>query len=294
MTTPTTAPFRRRAVFLDVDGTLMQDGRYIPPSAIDAIRAARARGHLMFVSTGRGMKELTPDILDIGFDGAVTNGGAFASIGDDLIVSRLLSPDAVSHLEERFAAHGVHWYFQSYDRMFASPELPSLMQQYVERDRERHLAAAAAAGRTADDAEFFSVGMKVFDDPEHYEAATLAKAVILSDDADAVAGVLAELDGGYAVVSGTIPLPTGSSGEIAPAGVNKGATIVELLAHLGIDPDDAIAVGDNWNDAEMFEVCGVSIAMGNAVEGVQALAAQVTTAIDDDGIRNAFLRNGLI
>lgn len=286
--------FRRRAVFLDVDGTLMQDGRYIPPSAIDAIRTARAHGHLMFVSTGRGMKELTPEILGIGFDGAVTNGGAFASVGDEVIVSRLLSADAVAHLEDRFTAHGVHWYFQSYDRMFASPELPALMQRYVDRDRERHLAAAAAAGRAADDAEFFSVGMKVFDDPEHYEAAALAKAVILSDDDDAVARVLAELDGGYAVVGGTIPLPTGSSGEIAPAGVNKGATILELLSHLGIDPDDAIAVGDNWNDAEMFEACGLSIAMGNAVEGVKALAAQVTTAIDDDGIRNAFRHNGLI
>ena len=44
----------------------------------------------------------------------------------------------------------------------------------------------------------------------------------------------------------------------------------------------------------MFEVCGTSIAMGNAVPGVQALADEVTTAIDDDGIHNAFVRHGLI
>ena len=44
----------------------------------------------------------------------------------------------------------------------------------------------------------------------------------------------------------------------------------------------------------MFEVCGTAIAMGNAVDGVKALADQVTTAIDDDGILRAFAVNGLI
>ncbi|WP_455134037.1 CAT RNA binding domain-containing protein [Microbacterium aurum] len=67
-----------------------------------------------------------------------------------------------------------------------------------------------------------------------------------------------------------------------------------ILAHLGIDAADAIGIGDNWNDAEMFEVCGTAIAMGNAVDGVKALADQVTTAIDDDGILRAFAANGLI
>lgn len=44
----------------------------------------------------------------------------------------------------------------------------------------------------------------------------------------------------------------------------------------------------------MFEVCGTAIAMGNAVDGVKALADQVTTAIDDDGILRAFAASGLI
>jgi len=289
-----TTHITRRAVFLDVDGTLMQDGRHIPASAVHAVRAARARGHLVFLSTGRGMKELQGDILDIGFDGAVTNGGGFASVGDEVIVARLLTAGDVAHLQQRFAAHGVHWFFQTYDRLFAGDGLTELMAGYVERDRAAHVARATAAGLDPDEVEFVSVGMKVFDDPEGFVAADVAKAVILSEDSDAVAAALAELDGAYSVVTGTIPLPVGNSGEIAAAGVTKGATILELLAHLGIDAADTIGIGDNWNDIEMFEVCGVSIAMGNAVAGVQERADQVTSAIDEDGIRHAFLRNGLI
>lgn len=290
----TPSPVRRRAVFLDVDGTLLQDGTRLPESAVAAVRRARANGHLVLLSTGRGMAELRGRILDIGFDGAVTNGGAFANVGDELIVSRLMSAAEIARLVEEFEARGIHWYFQSYDRLFASPGLPTVLADRLERDRVLHAERARAAGLDPDELEFFSVGMKTFDDDIHFSDAEVAKAVILGDDAQAVADLLAGLAPDFAVVSGTIPLPEGSSGEVAPRGVNKGAAILEVLAHLGVDPADAIGIGDNWNDAEMFEVCGTSIAMGNADPAVQALADEVTTAIDDDGIHNAFLRHGLI
>ena len=290
----TTTEPRRRAVFLDVDGTLLQDGIHLPASAVDAVRRARANGHLVLLSTGRGMAELRGRIMDIGFDGAVTNGGAFASVGDELVVSRLMTAAEVSRLSTAFAARGIHWYFQSYDRMFASPGLPVLLADRLERDRVLHIDRARSAGLDPDELEFFSVGMKTFDDEAHFSDAEVAKAVLLGADADAVAAVLSELSPDFAVVSGTIPRPDGSSGEVAPRGVNKGAAILEVLSHLGVDPADAIGIGDNWNDAEMFEVCGLSIAMGNAAPDVQALADEVTTAIDDDGIRNAFARHGLI
>ncbi|MDD7961267.1 Cof-type HAD-IIB family hydrolase [Microbacterium thalli] len=290
----TPSPVRRRAVFLDVDGTLLQDGTRLPPSAVAAVRRARENGHLVLLSTGRGMAELRGPILDIGFDGAVTNGGAFANVGDELIVSRLMSAPEIARLAQEFEARGIHWYFQSYDRLFASPGLPAVLADRLERDRLLHTQRARAAGLDPDELEFFSVGMKTFDDDIHFSDAEVAKAVILGDDAQAVADLLAELAPDFAVVSGTIPLPEGSSGEVAPRGVNKGAAILEVLAHLGVDPVDAIGIGDNWNDAEMFEVCGTSIAMGNAEPAVQALADEVTTAIDDDGIHHAFVRHGLI
>ena len=122
-TTPVTTTSSRRAIFIDVDGTLLLDGRYIPDSAIEAIHRARANGHLVFLSTGRAMPELLGQILDIGFDGVVSNGGAFATIGDELIVSQVMPQDVVVELESVFAGRGIHWYLQSYDHLFASPGL---------------------------------------------------------------------------------------------------------------------------------------------------------------------------
>ncbi|PZU45291.1 MAG: Cof-type HAD-IIB family hydrolase [Microbacterium sp.] len=267
------SPARRRAVFVDVDGTLMQDGHYIPPSAVDAIRSARARGHLVFLSTGRGMAELQGELAEIGFDGAVSNGGAFASLGDEIVAGTHFTTDEVARLQRYLTDAGILGYFQSYDRLFAEPGLAEMM-------------AARLEGT--------GLPMKVFHDRADFDPAAIAKLVFVTDDREAAARALTELGEDFAVVGGTIPVSFWASGEVAPQGVHKGAAIRAILDRLGMDAADAIGIGDNWNDAEMFEVCGTAIAMGNAVDGVKALADQVTTAIDDDGIRHAFARNGLI
>ena len=36
---------------------------------------------------------------------------------------------------------------------------------------------------------------------------------------------------------------------------------------LGLDPDQVMAIGDNFNDVEMLEYAGLPVVMGNAVPG---------------------------
>ncbi|MDY7557231.1 HAD family hydrolase [Cryobacterium sp. 10C3] len=76
--------------------------------------------------------------------------------------------------------------------------------------------------------------------------------------------------------------------------MNKGSTILKLLDLLGLDAASAIGIGDSSNDIEMLQVCGVGIAMGNATDEVKSHADEVTTAVLDDGVWNAFRRHGLI
>ena len=76
--------------------------------------------------------------------------------------------------------------------------------------------------------------------------------------------------------------------------MHKGAAILAILGHLGIDPADAIGVGDNWNDVEMFEVVGTAVAMGGADPDLQAKADFVTSGVLDDGVHRALVRVGLV
>ncbi|WP_348644659.1 HAD hydrolase family protein [Starkeya sp. ORNL1] len=51
--------------------------------------------------------------------------------------------------------------------------------------------------------------------------------------------------------------------------------------------DEVAVIGDMVNDLPMFEVGGLSIAMGNASDAVKGQANFVTTSNDEDGVAHA-------
>ena len=78
----------KKCVFLDIDGTLTPAGSNRPPeSALRAVRAARAKGHAVFLCTGRNPDMLGP-VLAYGFDGAVACAGGRVFAGDRVLFRR--------------------------------------------------------------------------------------------------------------------------------------------------------------------------------------------------------------
>ena len=78
--------------------------------------------------------------------------------------------------------------------------------------------------------------------------------------------------------------------EVLPRGVNKGTGVERMLAHLSVDPANALACGDAENDVEMLQICGIGAAMANAKPDALA-AADVTVASNaDDGVAEAIRR----
>lgn len=71
--------------------------------------------------------------------------------------------------------------------------------------------------------------------------------------------------------------------EFNAAGVNKGVGLAALMRITGIPADRVIAIGDNENDLEMFEVAEHGVAMGNAADHVKAAAKYQTADCDHDG-----------
>ena len=80
--------------------------------------------------------------------------------------------------------------------------------------------------------------------------------------------------------------------EVLPPGGSKGAGVAALLDRLGVDPSTMMALGDAENDLGMLELAGLSVAMGQAPERVQAAADHVTAsnAEGDDGAADALER----
>jgi len=57
-----------------------------------------------------------------------------------------------------------------------------------------------------------------------------------------------------------------------------------VCRELGVDPAEAMAIGDSEADVAMFQVAGQGIAMGNAPDEVREAARDVAPQNDDDGV----------
>ena len=281
---------RRRIVFLDVDGTILEHGSHVSPSTGPAIRAVRAAGHLVYLSTGRSAADIHPNVAEIGFDGAVTNSGALVVSDGEVIVDRPLSPAATDRMLTAMRSRGIRYFLQTRDAVYASDGMAQLMREYAAA-----LDARAAAGKEVrPEDSLVGLAQRTFPSVDEADLTRIDKAVFVSDHPEGLEELREDLGDEFLIVPGSMPLPGGSNGEISERGTTKGSAIELLLAHLGLDAADAVAVGDSWNDIEMFEVCGVSVAMGNARPELKELADFVTTDVLDDGIANAFRRLGLI
>ena len=60
--------------------------------------------------------------------------------------------------------------------------------------------------------------------------------------------------------------------DLLPPGVSKGWALERLAVRLGVDREETMAIGDNWNDVDMLEWAGQSVIMGNAAQELRTMA----------------------
>ena len=72
--------------------------------------------------------------------------------------------------------------------------------------------------------------------------------------------------------------------ELMPFGVSKGSMLPLLLDKLGVNRDELIAFGDNYNDMTMIGYAGMGVAMGNGEPEIKKIANYVCKSNDEDGI----------
>ncbi|MDX2593640.1 MULTISPECIES: HAD family hydrolase [Streptomyces] len=100
----------------------------------------------------------------------------------------------------------------------------------------------------------------------------------LSDDA--LASIARSAVGSLATVTMSGP----GTVELQPCGVTKATGLALAADRLGLAADRALAFGDMPNDIPMFDWAGRGVAMANAHPELKAVADEVTTSNEDDGI----------
>ncbi|HEY8996983.1 MAG TPA: HAD family hydrolase [Edaphobacter sp.] len=79
--------------------------------------------------------------------------------------------------------------------------------------------------------------------------------------------------------------------DILPAGCSKGTAVMGLAEMRGLDREQILAIGDNWNDVSMLDAAGGAVLMGNAPDDLKRVARErgwaVGSRYDADGVADA-------
>jgi phosphoglycolate phosphatase (TIGR01487 family) len=71
---------------------------------------------------------------------------------------------------------------------------------------------------------------------------------------------------------------------VLPASVNKATGLSAALEELGISPQDVVGIGDAENDEAFLAMCGLGVAVANALDSLKARADQVTRGENGPGV----------
>lgn len=281
----------KNIIFFDVDGTLVDvrpAREYIPESTIKAVQETRKKGNLCFLCTGRSKAEIFPHILEVGFDGIIGAGGGFVEIGDEMLYHHMVSRQAIHHVVDFFEKHQFDYYLESNGGLYASqyliPRLERIMYGDLENDPE-------ARKKKEMEPSHFIPSLKVGYDMHRDD---VNKICFLEKQGFPFELIKKEFEEEFNVIHCTVPMFGDDSGELSVPGVNKASAIQALITHLGIPRENTYAFGDGLNDIDMLEFCQYGIAVGNAKEGLKAIADEITDDIVNDGIYNSMKKHKLV
>ena len=281
----------KKIIFFDVDGTLVAgvDGvEYVPESTKKAIALTRAKGNLVYLCTGRSKAEIYDFILDCGIDGVIGAGGGYVEIGDTMLYHKKVTKEAVNHMVDYFEANNFDYYVESNGGLFGSKNLVKRLEAIIYGDIENDLEARKRWQRKEN--HFINALIE----GEELRRDDINKACFLENPNIPFDDIINEFKNEFNVIHCTVPMFGDDSGELSVPNIHKANAIETLINHLGIDRKNTYAFGDGMNDKEMLEYVNVGIAVGNAKEGLKAVADEVTDDITNDGIYNAMKRHNLI
>ena len=276
----------RKLIFLDIDGTLTEPGSNYPPeSALKAIRGAQAKGHLVFLCSGRNYAMLSP-LLQYGFDGVVASAGGYVTVGDEVIYDHPMTSEQAKTALDALHSQGVFCTVETLDATYGDEDLGSFLADNAgaqgNSEIERWRKALAESLNI--------LPMSQFDGSK-----PVYKVVIMcmKDEQLQPARDLLEKDFDFVIQEITDPDHPCLNGELIGRAFDKGRGVLRVCEHLGIPVENTIGFGDSMNDIEMIRTVATSVCMANGSKALQAESDIICPAITEDGLAKAFKDLGL-
>ncbi len=256
-------------VLADVDGTLVTKDKVLTPRATAAVKALQAAGIAFAITSGRPPRGMSMLIEPLALQTPIAafNGGIFVDPNMTILEQHVLAADAAKRAIDVILGSNMDvWIYSGNDWFIRKLDAP-------------HVA------REEWTVKFPPTVVANFDNL----LGNVNKIVGISDDYDLVARCEKEARealGAKASAARSQPYYL----DVTNPDANKGTVVATLSKRLSIPASEIATLGDMPNDVLMFHKSGLSIAMGNASQEVQAQANRVTDSYEDEGFAKAIER----
>lgn len=275
---------KKKAIFLDIDGTLTVEGTNIPPeSAVWAIHAARSKGHLVFLCTGRNFDMLKP-LLHYGFDGVVASAGGYIRLGNQVIYDCPMTEKQREHVFGTLEQNGIFRTVECLDGAFTDDGFKDFLEGHAKEDSNSELLR----WRRQVEEELNIRSMR------EYAGQPVYKVVVMSKDMSSMQQAQEKLKKDFLFCIQDANKYGFVNGEVINRKFNKGKAVARVCEYLHFAVEDTIAFGDSMNDKEMLEMAGYSVCMENGGDSLKKLADEVCPCVEQDGLHHTFLKLGLM
>ncbi|WGE71692.1 Cof-type HAD-IIB family hydrolase [Actinobacillus equuli subsp. haemolyticus] len=248
-----------QAVFSDIDGTLLNDQHQITPKTIAAIQRITQQGIPFIPVSARPPLAITPytELLKthqaiICYSGALILDRDLTplysvSINETDLIQLDLQLQSFQHLSINYYAN-TSWFSNDLANAWTQQEAEITCLQAVKK----------------------------------VEKLTNVHKILVMGEADEILRLEALLKRLFPQFS--IHRSKAEYLEIMNRNATKSAAIRFMQKRLGIVTEHIVAFGDNFNDLDMLQYVGFSVAMANAPDEIKAAASYVTASNNEDGI----------
>ena len=245
-----------KLLLFDLDGTLLRSDKTISQGTLEALQECRERGILIGISTSRGeqnalsfIEKLQPDIL-------IVSGGALVKYNGEYIYKAEFSKEETRRM------------------IAAASEVCGADCEITIDTIDFHYWNYKEDPKKQDD----SWGDSIYTDYRDFEESSFKMCVEIFDgnQAKRLQELLDQCD--------CIRFSDGYWYKFTKKTATKERAIMEVCSACAIKAEEVIAFGDDYADIGMLRLCGMGIAMGNAISEVKEKADLIIGSNDEDGI----------
>ncbi|AFZ58223.1 Cof-type HAD-IIB family hydrolase [Anabaena cylindrica FACHB-243] len=258
-----------KLLVLDIDGTIAGHDNQVSETVKDAIAKVQAKGIHVAIATGRMYcsalrfhQDIKSTLPLVAYQGAWIQDPKNKKIHRHLAVPREITQQLLDYFEQPQLRSLLSVHFYINDQLYVR-EMTTETELYAERCGVNPIPVG-------------DLRQVLSDEP--------TKVLALCDDENLIQELLGNLRLQYTPAELYMTTSVATFLEAANPFVNKG-TAVRYLAEelLGLERDNVMTIGDNFNDVEMLEYAGIGVAMGSAPDPVQAIANWVAPSVENHG-----------